>query len=400
MTPPRRDHEEIVCGFIPLTDCATLVVADEFGFAAEEGIALTLRRETSWSNIRDKMAVGLYDAAHMLAPMPLAMSLGISAFSAPVWAPFVLSVNGSMVGASKIMAARLRAERGTAFFDDAAAAGAALKLAAQGRPLRIGAPWRFSMHAVLIDYWLGRCGFDLDRDITLRVVPPSFMTEALAAGELDLFCVGEPWASMSVENGSGALMLATSAIWSFAPEKVLGVGDKLVQERPDALSALLRALYRAAEWASRPEHRSALAEVLSRPGYVDAPAELIERALAGALIVSGAGELRHAERALELFDAAATFPWRSQAAWIGAQLATRHGLEPAQAAKAADVFRPDLYRAALAPLPAILPGASAKLEGSLAAPELVTALGGDLLLGPDRFFDGAVFDPEQKATKH
>ncbi|MEL6278256.1 MAG: ABC transporter substrate-binding protein [Pseudomonadota bacterium] len=390
-----RGQGEIVCGFIPLTDCATLVVAREFGFAAEEGVDLVLRREASWSNIRDKMALGLFDAAHMLAPMPLAMSLGLSAFAAPIHAPFVLSVNGDVFGVSQALASRISAAQGSVFFDEPRLAADALASAADRRPLRVGVPWLFSMHTVLTDYWLGRCGFDLDREIALNVVPPPFMSEALAAGEIDLFCVGEPWGSAAVESGAGALVLSAASIWSFAPEKVLGVGEPLLRDRPETLAALLRALYRSAEWASRPMHRGAIAEVLSRPEYVDAPAELIERALSGSLIVSGAGEVRNAPRALELFGSAATFPWRSQAAWIAARLVDRHGLDADLAARASDVFRPDVYRSAVSSIAPNLPAASAKLEGAM--PQAVEAPGvsGSLRLGPDRFFDESVFDPNQ-----
>lgn len=394
----RRDHGEIVCGFIPLTDCATLAVAREFGFAAEEGVELILRRETSWSNIRDKVAVGLYHAAHMLAPMPLAMTLGLSSFAAPVYAPFVLSVNGDMFGASRTLAARLAATHGASFFEDAKDLAEALRSATDRRPLRIGVPWIFSMHAVLTDHWLGRCGFDLNKDIAMNVVPPPFMVDALAAGEIDLFCVGEPWGSASVEDGAGALIMASTAIWRFAPEKVLGVGADLADRRPDALAALIRALYRAAEWAARPQHRGAVAEVLARPDYLEAPAEWIERALAGSLVVSGAGEVRQIPRALELFDAAATFPWRSQAAWIAARLVERHGLDGDLAARAEGVFRPDLYRAALAPLRATLPTASAKLEGALHEATQVPSLGDSLTLGPDSFFDRSIFDLHQESS--
>ncbi|MEO1505756.1 MAG: ABC transporter substrate-binding protein, partial [Pseudomonadota bacterium] len=211
----------------------------------------------------------------------------------------------------------------------------------------------------------------------------------------DLFCVGEPWGSAAVESGAGALVLSAASIWSFAPEKVLGVGEPLLRDRPETLAALLRALYRAAEWASRPMHRGAIAEVLSRPEYVDAPAELIERALSGSLIVSGAGEVRNAPRALELFGSAATFPWRSQAAWIAARLVDRHGLDADLAARASDVFRPDVYRSAVSSIAPNLPAASAKLEGAM--PQAVEAPGvsGSLRLGPDRFFDESVFDPNQ-----
>lgn len=388
----RRDHELFECGFIPLTDCATLVAAHEFGFCAEEGVALALHRETSWSNIRDKTAVGLFDVAHMLAPTPVAMSLGLSSFPAEVAAPFVLSVNGNMIGVSRAFARRIRPD-GVVFGEDPVAAAASLKSAADGAPLRIGVPWSFSMHGLLVEYWLERAGVTLETPPRQSIVPPPVMAEALAAGELDLFSVGEPWGSMAVETGAGSLLLPGSAIWAFAPEKVLGVRREVLERRSDAVDALLRALYRAARWASKPEHRGAVAEVLSREAYLDTPAELIERALTGAFIVAPSGEARTVDRALELFDGAATFPWRSQAEWIGAALARRHGGLAFDPDIAARVFRPDVYRRALQPIGAVLPMASSKLEGALAESTAVSALGGALILGPDAFFDGAKFEP-------
>lgn len=388
-----KRSEKITCGFIPLVDVATLAAAKEIGFAAEEGLDLELQRENSWSNIRDKLALGLIDAAHMLAPMPIAMSLGLSRLHSQVITPFVLSVNGNVVGVSRRLARRIETQRGSAFFDDPVQAGAALKSALEGRPLRVGVPWTFSMHALLVQYWLGRCGFDLGRDVTMTISPPAFMAETLAADEIDLFCVGEPWGSFAVENEVAELLLTGASIWSFAPEKTLGLPIKLVEERGDAVDALLRACWRAAQWASAPEHREPLAELLSAPGYLDQPAELIERSLRGVLTVSTQGEIRRTPRLLELFDGAAPFPWRSQAAWIAERLAARMGLDRAAARAAAQVFRADIYRQALAPLHVDLPGASEKLEGAITVPTEVASASGTLILAPDPFFDGQIFDP-------
>ena len=385
--------ERITCGFIPLVDVATLAVAREIGFAAEEGVELVLARENSWSNIRDKLALGLVDAAHMLAPMPIAMSLGLSRMSRPVIAPFMLSVNGNVVGVSKRLARRLAEKRGSAFFDDAAEAGAALKTALEGRPLRVGVPWTFSMHALLMQYWLGRTGFDLQREVAFTISPPPFMAETISADEIDLFCVGEPWGSIAVEEGAAEMLLTGSAIWSFAPEKALGIPLKLEEERPEAVDALLRACWRAARWAAAPDHHGALAELLAHKCYLDRPAELIERSLRGVLTVASDGEIRRAPRVLELFDGAAPFPWRSQAAWIADRYAAERQFGGEEREKAEAVFRPDILRRALAPIGADLPSGSAKLEGSLKTPTEVASVQGSVTLGPDAFFDGAVFDP-------
>ena len=355
----------VTCGFIPLVDAATLVVAREMGFAAEEGVDLILKRENSWSNIRDKLALGLFDAAHMLAPMPIAMSLGLSRFQSQVLAPLMLSVNGNVVGVSRRLGRRLAERRGSAFFDDAAEAGAALRAALEGRPLRVGVPWPFSMHALLLDYWLGRAGFDLKRDVTMTVAPPPFMAEAMSAGEFDLFCVGEPWGSIAVEEEVAELLLTGASIWAFAPEKALGVPAQLNADQPETVDALLRACWRAARWASEPEHWSAVAELLSEEVYLDRPAELIERSLRGVLTVSTDGEIRRRPRVLELFHGAAPFPWRSHAAWIADRYAAEHRLSAEDRAAAESVFRPDILRRALAPTGADLPTASAKLEGAL-----------------------------------
>ena len=389
-----KRSEKITCGFIPLVDVATLAAAKEIGFAAEEGLDLELQRENSWSNIRDKLALGLIDAAHMLAPMPIAMSLGLSRLHSQVITPFVLSVNGNVVGVSRRLARRIETQRGSAFFDDPVQAGASLKSALEGRPLRVGVPWTFSMHALLVQYWLGRCGFDLGRDVTMTISPPAFMAETLAADEIDLFCGGEPWGSFAVENEVAELLLTGASIWSFAPEKTLGLPIKLVEERGDAVDALLRACWRAAQWASAPEHREPLAELLSAPGYLDQPAELIERSLRGVLTVSTQGEIRRTPRLLELFDGAAPFPWRSQAAWIADRYAAEHRLSHEDKANAESVFRPDLLRRALGPIYADLPSSSSKIEGSMSAPTEASSVFGTLTLGPDAFFDGAVFDPE------
>jgi NitT/TauT family transport system ATP-binding protein len=379
----------LTLGFVPLVDAVTPVVALELGFAAEEGIDLTLSREASWSSIRDKVAFGLYPAAHMLAPMALAMRLGAGALRAAVVAPFVLAVNGGTIGVSTGLRARLS----DVPFGDARAAGAAL-LRAGGRP-RIGAPFPHAMHVEHLRRWIEGCGGDPDRDVLIQTVPPPLMAEALGAGDIDAFCVGEPWGSVAVERGSASLLLPTAAVWAWAPEKVLGVRDDWAAENPEILSALLCALHRASLWLGRPANLATAAEILARPQYLGLPPELIERGLTGTLTVSPEGEVRRVPRFLGLSGPEASFPWRSQALWIADRVALRWGFDRTAARRAAlDCFRPDLYRRALAPVGADLPGASSKVEGALDSRTAVASSRGETFLGPDAFFDGRRFDPD------
>lgn len=381
-------------GFIPLVDAAPLIIAQEMGFASEEGIALDLRRAPSWSSLRDMLSFGQVDAAHMLAPVPVAAALGIGGAGAALAAVSVLSVNGDVIGVSRALADRLREVGHDFAFDDAEAAGRALIAAAGGR-LRIGVPFPFSMHAELVYYWLSALGLPAPQGIDIRTVPPPLMAETIEAGEIDAFCVGEPWGSKAVENGVGELLLPGSAIWAFAPEKVLAVRDDWARAEPQLLSRLVRAVWRAGRWLADPASRTLTAELLSRAEYLDIAPEILDRSLSGRLVISPRGDMREVPGFVEFHAGAASFPWRSQAEWIGQQMAARLGLDRAAAGRAArGVFRSDLHREALAGTTADLPGASSKLEGGLARDTAVASGSGRLILRPDGFFDGRIFDPE------
>ena len=380
--------------FVPLVDAAPLIVAEEMGFTREEGIELDLVAAPSWSSVRDMLAFGRVDAAQLLSPVPVAMALGLGGVAQPVSAVSVLSVNGNVIGVSRALEDRLRA-RGYGFdFRDAAAAARALASVAD-RPLVFGVPFPFSMHVELLHYWLetsdlAQIGFEV------RTVPPPLMVQALAEGDVDAFCVGEPWGSAAVESGAGALLLPGKAVWAFAPEKVLAVRTDWAETEPHLLGKLMRAVWRAGRWLDAPGHRTSAAEILSQKPYLDLPSEMIDRALTGRLTISGHAEQREVEGFVAFHDGAANFPWRSQAKWIAHRLARRSGLDEAEArARAAEVFRSDIYRRLLATTGADLPGASEKLEGAIRNETAVASQKGRLLLPPDAFFDGRIFDPER-----
>ena len=380
--------------FVPLTDSAVLIAARERGFAEAQGIDLRLVRTTSWATLRDRLVYRQVEAAHMLAPLAIAVTLGLSQTSAKLAAPFKLNLNGNALAMSTAFAAALEPDPASRVKDPIAAAhDFAAAIGLHHRKPIVGIVHRFSSHALMLRYWLAYAGIDPDRDLSLRVLPPSLMTEALRAGEIDGFIAGEPWSSVAVAEGLAEIAAVGSRIWRRGVEKVLGFRSEWMEDNPDLVDRLLIALSGAAEWCDG--NREALAELLARPDYVGQPPDRLLPALTGRMI------LRPGEPPVELADfmlfhrEATAFPWRSQALWIYSQLVRWGEIEPSEAAQrsAADVFRSDIYRRALAGAAQPMPGASMKVEGALSAPMGVGSHHGVLTLGPDRFFDDRVFDP-------
>lgn len=394
-------RHQITAGFMPLFDSAVLVAASELGFAAREGIELTLHRETSWANIRDRIAIGHFDVAHMLGPMPLACSLGLTPLASQTIVPFSLSLGGNCVTVSNTVWDGMAAH-GAAPDLDPARAGVALGVlirerAAAGRePLRFAVVHPHSGHNYELRYWLAACGIDPERQIEIVIVPPPFMADALAAGRIDGYCVGEPWNSAAVAAGTGHIVTVKAQIWRNSPEKVIGARKAWADENPEALAALLRALHHSARWCQDPANHGELADVMARPGFLGLPPAVQMPILTGHLQLGGGAELDVDDFFLP-FDKAANFPWKSHALWFYTQM-VRWGHvahTPDNLAIARDCYRPDLYRAALKPLGVALPGANAKVEGALKAATAVGATGAGLVLGPDGFFDGQIFDPDE-----
>lgn len=380
-------------GFIRLVDAAPLIVAEEMGFSLEEGLVFDLEAAPSWSALRDRLCFGQLDAAHMLAPVPVAGALGLGGAGASLHALATLSINGNVIGVSRELGRQMR-EMGHQFgFDDAHEAGRAL-IAAKGSNLRIGVPFPFSMHAELVYYWLTALGLPAPQSVDVRTVPPPLMADAMERGELDAFCVGEPWGSRSVDAGVADLLLPCSSIWAAAPEKVLAVRAETAEEDKDTSARLVRAVWRAARWMAEPGTRGLTTEILAQKQYLDLPAEVLERSLHGRFVISASGETRMAANFVNFFHGAAGFPWRSQAEWIGLRMAARTGLDRDQAASMSRAtYRTDIYREALAGVAHDLPSASAKVEGALSAPMSAGSTGGHLILPKDSFFDGRVFEP-------
>ncbi|TIX23204.1 MAG: ABC transporter substrate-binding protein [Mesorhizobium sp.] len=392
---------QITAGFMPLFDSAVLVAASELGFAAREGIDLTLHRETSWANIRDRIAIGHFHLAHMLGPMPLACNLGLTPLASETIVPFSLGLGGNCVTISNAVWTGIVAHGAEADLDPARA-GAALgalireRAAADLDPLRFAVVHPHSGHNYELRYWLAACGIDPERQIEIVIVPPPFMADALAAGRIDGYCVGEPWNSASVAVGTGHIVTVKAQIWRNSPEKVIGVRKAWADENPEALAALLRALHHSARWCQDPANHGELAAVMAQPGFLGLPPAVQMPILTGHLQLGGGAE-RTIDDFFLPFDKAANFPWKSHALWFYTQMVRWGDVAhtPENLAIARDCYRPDLYRSALKPLGVALPGANSKVEGALSAATAVGATGAGLVLGPDGFFDGQIFDPDE-----
>lgn len=386
----------LTAGFLPLFDSALLVLARELGFAEAEGLDLHLVRETSWANIRDRAALGHFEIAQMLAPMPLAASLGLTPIHTPMTAPVVLGLGNNCVTVSDALWRAMEAQ-GAPGDLRAAPAGMALArvVAASQRKLRFGVVHQTSSHNYELRYWLAASGVRPDRDVEIVVLPPPLLPDALGAGSIDGYCVGEPWNSVGVANNGAHIATVKASIWQSSPDKVIGMRAAWADEHPDLVSAVIRAIYQAGLWCADPGNIEQATRIMAASAYLDQDEAIVRRALSGALDI-GAGRMQTVSGFFIPHASAANFPWKSHALWYYSQMVRWGELaaSPQAAAKAAACFRPDLYRNALAPLGGDIPIADSKVEGQRTEPQAIPATPTAIEMLPDRFFDGAVFDPD------
>jgi two-component system, oxyanion-binding sensor len=236
-------------GFLPLVDAALPVLARELGFAEAEGIDLELMRDTSWATVRDRLTYGHSDAAHLVAPLAIATTLGLDRPPLPLCVPFILGLNGNAVTLAPSLAA---AVCGAGELLDSVTSGKRLAelvtlRASEGARLRFGVVHRYSSHNYMLQYWLRGSGVDIERDVEIVTISPPFAADALSRGEIDGICVGEPWNSVAVERGVGVIVNVTSHIWLRGVEKVLALPQARAEAEPELVHRVIRALYRAGE---------------------------------------------------------------------------------------------------------------------------------------------------------
>lgn len=391
--------DQLNIGFLPLVDAALPILAQEHGFAEQEGLHLNLIRDVSWASVLDRLLYGQTHMAHMLAPLAIAATLGRGRSAKALSVPFVLGLNGNAITVS-VKLARALSQPGR--LGDPYSVGKLLKTeidrrAASGVRIRFGVVHRYSSHNYKLRYWLSECGIAPDKDVDIVTIPPPFAADALANGEVDGICVGEPWNSVAVERGAGQIVLVTAQIWRRGVEKVLAMPADRLEENRELTERMVRALHGAAMHFVDQRNWETNAALLARSEYLDGSPNLILRAISDQVLLASGTEPVRIPDFMFQYREAANFPWVSQAAWLYSQMLRWDHLEysAADQARAEGVFRPDVYRSALKGIDTPIPGANAKVEGGVSQPLGAGSSQGRLLLGADPFFDHRVFDPTQ-----
>ena len=328
-------------GFVPLTDCAPLVMAQELGLFKKFGLDVRLGRELGWATVRDKIVHGELDAAHALAAMPLAATLGLGSVACDCLTALVLSQHGNAI--------TLSADLWKRGVRDGKTLREEMVRSRREKKFTFGVVFPFSSHRHLLRKWLSANGIDPERDVHFVVVPPPQMVVNLKAGHLDGFCVGEPWNSLAVHARAGWIAATSAELDEGHPEKVLMVRADFASKHGREHLALVAALREACVFCDQPENHARIATTLARPEFVGVPEEMLKRGLAGRLDC-GNGLTRQVDDFFVFHRDEACDPSSKQAAWA-LHLVRASGLCPdppkLDFSLGRRVFRPDLYEQAL-----------------------------------------------------
>lgn len=365
--PLKVEREELKLGFIKLTDMAPLAIAYEKHFFEDEGLYVTLEPQANWKVLLDRVITGELDGAHMLAGQPLGATIGFGT-QAHVITAFSMDLNGNGITVSnevwEIMKAQLpKGPDGKPLhpIDAKYLKPVIEKFKAQGRPFNMGMVFPVSTHNYELRYWLAAGGIhpgfyspanitgQIQAEALLSVTPPPQMPATMEAGTISGYCVGEPWNQQAVFKGIGAPVITDFEIWKNNPEKVFGVTAAWAEKNPNTHLALVKALIRAGQWLDENNNanRKEAVQILSKPEYVGANAEVIANSMTGSFEYEK-GDTRPVPDFNVFFRYFATYPYYSDAVWYLTQM-RRWGQIPdgktdawyAETAK--KVYRPDIY---------------------------------------------------------
>ena len=366
------EKADLKFGFIKLTDMAPLAIAYEKGYFEDEGLYVTLEAQANWKVLLDRVIDGQLDGAHMLAGQPLAATIGFGT-EAHIITPFSMDLNGNGITVSNAVWEAMKPN--VPKMDDGRPAhpikADALKpvveaYKAEGRPFKMGMVFPVSTHNYELRYWLAAGGLhpgyyapkkgDIDgqikADVLLSVTPPPQMPATLEAGTIYGYCVGEPWNQQAVFKGIGVPVITDYEIWPNNPEKVFGITAAFAEENPNTTVRLVKALIRAGKWLDENDNanRREAVEILARPNYVGADAEVIANSMTGTFEYEK-GDKREVPDFNVFFRYNATYPYYSDAIWYLTQMRRWGQIADAKPddwymETAKKVYRPDLYQKA------------------------------------------------------
>ncbi|MDD5140909.1 MAG: CmpA/NrtA family ABC transporter substrate-binding protein [Verrucomicrobiales bacterium] len=324
-------------GFVPLTDCAPLVMAHELGLFRKFGLNVALSRELGWATIRDKVIHGELEAAHAVAGMPVAATLGLGSISCDCLTALVLNLHGNAITLSN--------ELWKSGVRDGKTLHAEITRSRREKTFTFGVVSPHSSHNFLLRDWLAAAGIHPDRDVRVVVVPPPQMVANLKAGNLDGFCVGEPWNSMAVQSRVGWCVAVSAELAPGHPEKVLMVRRDFAGKHDEQHLALVAALLEACEFCDAPGNREQIIATLALPAYVNVPAAALRRGFSTEFDF-GHGEVRHVQNFSVFHRHNANEPSGDKAAWVLQRLRAS-GLCPDPAVLNAELghraFRTDIF---------------------------------------------------------
>lgn len=328
-------------GFVPLTDCAPLVVAQEFGLFRKYGLNVALSRELGWATVRDKVIYRELDASHAVAAMPVAATLGLGSIACDCLTALVLNLHGNAITLSNDLWKR-GIRNGKALRDE-------IKRTRREKIYTLGAVYPYSSHRHLLRRWLTAHQIDADRDVRIVIVPPAQMVANLNAGHLDGFCAGEPWNSVAVQLGTGWIAATSAELDPGHPEKVLMVRRDFAERRETEHVALITALLEACKFCNAPDNHEEVISILARPEYVGVDENILRRGIRGDLDF-GHKALRPVEDFCVFYGRDANEPSGRTAAWSLDLIRTSGLCKDVSALNFAlgrKVFRPDIFSKAV-----------------------------------------------------
>ena len=342
------EKKEVKIGFIPLTDCASVVMASVLGFDQKYGVKIVPSKEASWASVRDKMVNGELDFAHVLYGLVYGLHLGIGGPKKDMAVLMNLNNNGQAITLSKALA------------DKGAVDGASLAkvMAKEKREYTFAGTFPTGTHAMWMHYWLAAAGINPVTDAKLITVPPPQMVANMRVGNMDGFCVGEPWNHRAIMDGIGITANTSQDIWKDHPEKVLGTTGDFASKNPNTCRAVMMAILEASRWIDASmQNKMKVAETVAQKSYINTSVDAINQRILGRY-QNGLGKTWDDPNHMKFFnDGAVNFPYLSDGMWFLTQH-KRWGLlksHPDYLAVAKQINRIDLYQQAASQLKVNVP---------------------------------------------